>query len=194
MDHTWLLFALLTVASWGVYGILLHAGTDHMGDPTFGRYKAFLWVGIAYFVTAVLAPLLLLMTSGADWQMSFKGASYSFVAGVVGAIGAFGVLLAFGAGGKPPSVMSIIFAGAPIVNAVVALSLHPPKGGWAAIPTPFWIGIAMAAIGGFMVVKYKPGPPKKAPAAAAGQAVVAPLVAQEVVRVDPADYEIRRRD
>ena len=45
------------------------------------------------------------------------------MAGIAGAVGAFCVLLAFGAGGMPSVVMSIIFAGAPIVNAVVALSL-----------------------------------------------------------------------
>ena len=59
--HTWLAFTMLTVVSWGVYGILLHKGQVLMGDPANGRYKAFLFVGIAYFLTAVLAPLLLLM-------------------------------------------------------------------------------------------------------------------------------------
>ena len=55
---TWLFFALMTVASWGVYGIFLHKGAIGMGDPENGRYKAFLWVGIAYFVTAVAAPII----------------------------------------------------------------------------------------------------------------------------------------
>ena len=64
----------------------------------------------------------------------------SLIAGVVGAIGAFGVLLAFGAGGKPYVVMSIVFAGAPIVNVLYSLYNHPPKDGWAAIkpPSPRW--------------------------------------------------------
>ena len=57
---TWLVFALLTVVSWGVYGVFLHTGQTSMGgDPSVARYKAFLFVGIAYFLTAVLAPLLL---------------------------------------------------------------------------------------------------------------------------------------
>ncbi|MBL9128073.1 MAG: hypothetical protein JNL97_10520, partial [Verrucomicrobiales bacterium] len=50
---TWLLCALLTVASWGVYGVFLHTGQIGMADPVHGRYKAFLFVGIAYFITAV---------------------------------------------------------------------------------------------------------------------------------------------
>jgi hypothetical protein len=61
------------------------------------------------------------------------------------------------------SVMSIIFAGAPIVNAIVSIAMHPPKGGFSAIPIPFILGILLAALGGFMVTIYKPSsalPPK----------------------------------
>ena len=60
--NTWFYFTLITVFSWGVYGILLHKGQMAMNDPANGRYKAFLFVGIAYFLTAVLAPLFLLMS------------------------------------------------------------------------------------------------------------------------------------
>ena len=124
------MFSLLTVLSWGVYGIFLHTGQMAMGDPVNGRYKAFLFVGIAYFLTAVLAPLAVLLYKGADWNYPAKGMTWSLIAGIVGAIGAFGVLLAFGAKGTPAVVMSIIFAGAPIVNAVIAIMQHPPAGGW----------------------------------------------------------------
>jgi DHA1 family bicyclomycin/chloramphenicol resistance-like MFS transporter len=68
------------------------------------------------------------------------------------------------------SVMSIIFAGAPIVNAIVGIALHPPKGGLSAIPIPFILGILLAALGGFMVTKFKPGsapPPQKVTRSAA---------------------------
>jgi hypothetical protein len=102
--------------------------------------------------------------------------SWSIVAGVAGAIGAFGVLLAFAAGGKPPVVMSIIFAGAPVINAVVALMLHPPHGGLRTIDARFWLGIIFAAAGGFMVTKFKPAPPKPAaPVAAVASAASAPV-------------------
>ena len=43
----WLFFALLTVASWGLYGVLLHTGQLAMADPVNGRIKAFLFVGLA---------------------------------------------------------------------------------------------------------------------------------------------------
>ena len=163
----WLVFALMTVVSWGVYGAFLHTGQMGMKDPINGRYKAFLFVGIAYFLTAVLAPLALLVMRGADWNYPKNGMVWSLIAGVMGAIGAFCVLLAFGADGKPPVVMSIVFAGAPIVNALYAMWLHPPQGGLAAIRWPFVLGILLAAVGGCLVTFFNPtaAPKPTAPSA-----------------------------
>lgn len=163
---TWLAFALLTVVSWGVYGVFLHTGQMGMQDPVNGRYKAFLFVGFAYFLVAIIAPFLLLVLSGANWHYPVKGMAWSLIAGTVGAIGAFGVLLAFGAKGVPSVVMSIVFAGAPIVNAFTSLLQHPPAGGWGNIRWQFWLGIVLAAVGGAMVTRYKPlpAPQHKAPA------------------------------
>jgi drug/metabolite transporter (DMT)-like permease len=154
----WLIFALMTVVSWGLYGIFLHKGSVGMSDPVLGRYKAFLWVGIAYLLTAVLVPGAILMAKGASWSMPAEGVKWSLIAGGVGALGAFCVLLAFGAKGSPAVVMSIIFAGAPLVNALVALSLHPPEGGWTKLHPMFMAGILMAALGGCLVTYYKPAP------------------------------------
>ena len=164
---TWLAFTLLTVGAWGLYGVALHAGQDGMQDKTNGRYMAFLLVGIAYFLTAVLAPAAVLAFKGASlkvWAYPIPGLSWSLIAGILGAVGAFGVLLAFGAYGSargPAVVMSLVFAGAPIVNAVVAMALHPPEGGVRALRAPFVIGILLAAAGGFLVARYKPAPGKK---------------------------------
>jgi len=163
----WLLYVILTVLCWGVYGVFLHTGSLGMADPANGRIKAFLFVGIAYFLTAVLAPLLILKVNGASWSFPAKGAWWSLIAGIVGAVGALGVLLAFGAKGSPTVVMSIIFAGAPIVNASVAIALHPPAGGWGNIKPQFYLGIILAALGGCLVSYYKPAPAK--PPAATSQ-------------------------
>ena len=160
-SNAWLIFALMTVAMWGLYGVFLHSGQVAMADPVNGRYKAFLWVGIAYFLIAVLAPLVLLFVNQSGWSMPMRGVAWSLIAGVVGAVGAFCVLLAFGAKGHPAAVMSIIFAGAPIVNAIVAISMHPPAGGLSAIRWQFILGIALAAIGGTLVTLYKPPPSAK---------------------------------
>ena len=174
----WLIFALMTVASWGVYGVFLHTGQLAMKDPANGRYKAFLFVGIAYFLTAVLAPLLALVMRGANWNYPAKGMGWSLVAGIVGAIGAFCVLLAFGAKGTPAVVMSIVFAGAPIVNAIYSIVQHPPEGGFSSIKPQFFLGIVLAALGGCLVTLYKPNPPALKPTAA-------------VVQTDPASPSAR---
>ncbi len=158
----WLLYAFMTVAAWGVYGVFLHSGQTLMKDPESGRYKAFLFVGIAYFLTAVVAPLVVLWLQGASWSFTPKGMAWSLLAGIAGAIGAFCVLLAFGAGGLPSVVMTIVFAGAPIVNAVVALAMHPPAGGLSGLRWQFVLGIVLAAVGASLVTLYKP-PPAMAP-------------------------------
>jgi drug/metabolite transporter (DMT)-like permease len=152
----WLIFALMTVVSWGLYGVFLHKGQGLMADPALGRYKAFFFVGIAYLLTAVIGSGIMLMVNGAEWTFPASGMFWSVLAGLVGAIGAFCVLLAFGAQGTPAVVMSIVFAGAPIMNAIVAIALHPPVGGLSALRWPFMLGIILAAVGGFLVSLYKP--------------------------------------
>jgi drug/metabolite transporter (DMT)-like permease len=165
----WLVFALMTVVSWGLYGAFLHTGQVAMADPVNGRYKAFLFVGLAYFLTAVLAPLIVLKLQGAAWSFPAKGALWSLLAGTVGATGAFCVLLAFGARGTPAVVMTIVFAGAPIVNALYSVVLHPPTGGWTSIRWQFYVGLLLAALGAGLVTLYKPAPgPARADAVRSG--------------------------
>ena len=174
----WLLFALLTVASWGVYGVMLHQGQLGMADKDNGRYMAFLYVGIAYFLVAILGPIVMLKLQGGRldfWHYPSKGLWWSLIAGVFGAVGAFGVLLAFGAKGSPAVVMSIVFAGAPVVNAIYSLIQHPPAGGWGSIKPQFYFGILLAAVGGCLVTFYKPAPATaKPPTAAHASAVIPP--------------------
>ena len=179
---TWLVFALMTVVSWGLYGVFLHNGQTAMADKSNALYKSFLFVGLAYFLTAVLAPLALLTLRKATWVFPVEGMAWSLVAGIVGAIGAFCVLLAFGADGKPGVVMSIVFAGAPVVNAVTSLVLHPPAGGWGTIKPQFYLGILLAALGGCLVTFYKPKPPAAKPAPAAVQTGAAPRAGNTDVR------------
>ena len=165
----WIVYALATVLAWGLYGILLHLGQLGMQDPANGRLKAFLFVGIAYLLVAVLAPAALLLRAHADWSFPGRGLWLSTLAGVAGAIGAFCVLLAFGAKGSPAVVMSIVFAGAPVVNAIGALLVHPPAGGWSSLRWPFVAGILLAACGGFLVMRYRPMPAAAAPNAGSAQ-------------------------
>ncbi len=153
----WLIFALVTVVSWGVYGVFLHSGQLLMDDPENGRYKAFLFVGVAYLLMALIGSLVILFLNDATWRFPAKGVGLSTAAGLVGAIGAFSLLLAFGAKGTPAVVMSIVFAGAPVVNAVVAMWVHPPHGGWGTVRWQFIVGIVIASFGGWLVTLYRPG-------------------------------------
>lgn len=161
----WLAFAMITVVCFGSYGALLHTGQICMKDKDNGRYKAFLFVGVAYFIVAVLAPLGLLLGMGSDFQFTGEGAGLSLIAGACGAIGAFGILLAFGAKGVPVVVMSIVFSGAPIINAIASMIAHPPEGGIAATSPFFFLGILVAATGGCLVTLYKPPPAAAKPGA-----------------------------
>jgi len=153
--NSWLTYAFLTILCWGAYGIFLHGGAVGMADPDHGRIKAFFFVGIAYFLVAVLAPWAFLAAQGVKLDPTMAGAGWSLAAGIVGAIGAFGVLLAFGAGGRPSVVMTLIFAGAPIVNALVGIT---KAGAWGDVRWPFVLGMALAIVGGGLVTTYKPAP------------------------------------
>jgi hypothetical protein len=160
----WLIFALMTVLSWGVYGVLLHKGRGNMPMGTEAPHaslKAFLFVCIAYGLIGI-ATAALLKLRGSNWSFTGGGIKWSLVAGAAGAIGAFTLVLALGAaaqiykGAAAAAVMPIVFAGAPIVNTITVMALHPPEGGLKSLPLPFLLGCLLAASGAFLVAKYAP--------------------------------------
>ncbi len=160
----WLIFALMTVVTWGVYGVLLHKGRGQMpmgSETPHAGLKAFLFVCIAYALIGVASAALLKMR-GSNWSFTSGGIKWSLIAGVAGAVGAFTLVLALGAaapiykGAAAAAVMPIVFAGAPIVNTIVAMTVHPPEGGWKSLPVPFLLGCVLAASGAFLVAKYAP--------------------------------------
>ena len=107
---------------------------------------AFLWVGLAYFLTAVVAPLIILKLKGGNiafWTFPTKGWQWSLIAGTLGAIGALGVLLAFGKMPSPayvPVIMSVIFA-SPALRMCTHCKRnceHDQRGKLASCETPFY--------------------------------------------------------
>ena len=70
--------------------------------------------------------------------------------------------------------MAIVFAGAPIVNALVSIIQHPPEGGLSSIKPQFFIGITLAALGGCLVTYYKPAPAPVKPSASVGATAARP--------------------
>jgi hypothetical protein len=103
---------------------------------------------------AVIVPVIALSSQGElgrGWNAG--GFWAATLAGALGAIGAIFIIYAFRAGGVPAYVMPIVFGGAPVVNVIATMALHPPK----VSPNPLlWVGMALVAAGAGMVLYYKP--------------------------------------
>ena len=145
----WLIFVAGAVLSWGAYGALLHQGQTQLGNPL----KALLCVGVAYFLIGVLVPVGALGAQGGLSNFSTTGVITATVAGALGAIGAACIIWSFRTGGLPVYVMPLVFGGAPIVNVLVTMTLHPPK---STINPMLYVGFLLAAAGAFLVLRYRP--------------------------------------
>ncbi|MEK6334723.1 MAG: hypothetical protein AABM67_07230 [Acidobacteriota bacterium] len=145
----WILFALGAALSWGLYGPVLHRGQVALGSPM----RALLCVGVAYFLIGVLVPLGSLSTQGGLQGFTMKGSMSAVLGGALGALGAICIIFAFKYGGLPTYVMPLVFAGAPLVNVLFSMWLHPPK----TAPNPLiYVGFLLAAAGAGMVLYFKP--------------------------------------
>ena len=158
----------LTVLCWGAYGSVLHKGQAALAQ---NRLKPLICVGVAYFVIAIIIPVLILAAQGklsGDW--SFSGVSWSLAAGAAGAFGALGIVLALTSGGKPVYVMPLVFGGAPIVNVIV--SMYFAKIPWRDVNPIFYAGMILVAVGAVTVLAFQPKAHKPDAHASAAQAPV----------------------
>ena len=145
----WMIFALGAVLSWGVYGVALHTGQVQLGSPL----KALLCVGVAYFLIGVLAPVVALSGQGGLAGFNQNGTLWAGLGGALGAIGAVCIIYAFRNGGSPTYVMPLVFGGAPVINVLLSMAVHPPK----TAPNPMlYLGFLLAVLGAGMVLYYKP--------------------------------------
>ena len=145
----WIMFALGAAISWGLYGPALHRGQVQLGSPL----RALLCVGVAYFLIGVLVPLIGLWYQGELNGFTLKGSTAAAMGGALGAIGAVCIIFAFKSGGLPTYVMPLVFAGAPIVNVLFSMWLHPPK----VTPNPLlYVGFVLASLGAGLVLYFKP--------------------------------------
>ena len=140
----------LTAACWGIYGPVLHWGQQAMGGS---RMRAFLCVGLAYFVIAVIAPSMMLYTTGEKGTWSFSGILWSSLAGAAGALGALGIILAFNYGGKPVYVMPLVFGFAPVINSFWTIYWQNT---WKEINAFFAAGLMLVALGAVTVLLFAP--------------------------------------
>jgi uncharacterized membrane protein len=144
-----------------------------------GALRAFLCVGIAYFFTAVVIPVLVMLFGPANGEkldftvpvvkegkpdpeervFNWKAVTFATLGGVAGAAGALCIIFSIKFDGKPLYVAPLVFAGAPIVNAIVSIIWHPPEDGTRSEYLPGWLmfggGILLAAIGAGLVLYSK---------------------------------------
>jgi hypothetical protein len=144
-------FIALAFLCWGAYGPLLHSGQEAMARSSL---RPFLCVGVAYFVVAVIVPILLLRTQGEAGEWTLGGTFWSLAAGAAGAAGALGVIFAFRLGAKPVYVMPLVFGCAPVVNTLVTMATN--RSLRQASPV-FYLGVLLAALGAAGVLFFKPG-------------------------------------
>ena len=159
-----LAFTAMTAFFWGIYGIVLHRGTLLMAlkEETFqgeiGRsLRAFVGVGFAYFLIAVLVPVALLNRKRETGYWSVSGTMMSLFAGAVGALGALGVTLALSFKAQAIYVMPLVFGGAPVINTLLTSYLNKS---FKQIKPMFLIGMLMVALGMIGVFINKPQAPK----------------------------------
>lgn len=145
----WIIFVAGAILSWGAYGALLHQGQGQLGSPL----KALLCVGVAYFLIGVLIPLAALGSQGQLNNFNSRGLLTATIAGALGAIGAGCIIWAFRNGGLPIYVMPLVFGGAPVVNVLVTMVLHPPK---SSINPMLYLGFLLASAGAAMVLYFRP--------------------------------------
>ena len=174
-----LLFIAGAALSWGVYVPLVHSATSLLKS----NLRAFLMVGVAYFLIAVLVPALFIFilkhdpTVRGTPNFDMIPCIWGLAAGAAGAIGALCVIFAAKNAGAEGLiyVAPLVFAGAPIINTIATITyFHPVK---SAPDWRFFLGLLLAAAGAAMVMIYKPTDPKPH---AAAPAAVAPAETTKV--------------
>ena len=146
----WLLFVLGAVLSWGIYGPMLHQGQVALGNP---------------LQRALVRRRRLLPDrragAGADARRPgparrlrpSRRASTATSRARSARSARVCIILAFRAGGIAAYVMPLVFGGAPLVNVLVSMALHPPR----TAPSPMlYLGFLLAALGAYMVLYFKP--------------------------------------
>ncbi len=176
MNIPWWGYVIGAGLAWGTYvPLVFYGGTELTTRPgtVGGRLASILCVGIAYFLLAVVIPVVLMaIRDDAKPEWKTNGLVFSALAGVAGAIGAICVIFASKAavdsakleGINPATyrvfIAPLIFSLAPFINTIVSLVWHPAKDdpfvfhfempGWK-LPA----GILLVAVGTFLVLYSK---------------------------------------
>ncbi len=161
--NVWLIYVGLAGLSWGTYVPLIAYGGKELGG---NRFAAFLCVGVAYFLIAVLLPVGLFLSGQEKWPTwTASGTAFAILAGVAGAVGALSVIFATKAAGGPSArealfIAPLIFGLAPVINTLVSSLWHPKPGEPLHFGVDFpdwklWVGILLTGIGAALVLFAK---------------------------------------
>jgi drug/metabolite transporter (DMT)-like permease len=157
-SRIWVLFVILAGLCWGVYVPLVAEGGMQLRSP----FAAFLCVGGAYFLLAVLLPILILRVRGNSPDWNGRGVALASLAGAAGAVGALCVIFATVVFHGPPLfVAPVIFALAPVINTVVSLFWHPDEGAFTVgaprdpVHWSLYLGVVLAGLGAALVLLAK---------------------------------------
>jgi|SRR5262245_47086701 len=179
----WWGYVILAGLAWGTYVPIIFFGgqllspLNPQGNPVGigGRLAAILSVGVAYFLMAVVVPVVLMATrDDAQPQWKTVGLVFSGLAGVAGAVGAICVIFASKAavdqakidGINPATyriyIAPLIFCLAPLINTLLSIVWHPDTktGEWSVFHLDMpgwklWAGIVLVAAGTFLVLMSK---------------------------------------
>jgi hypothetical protein len=186
MKYGWLMFVAGAVLTWGAYVVTIDHGRNAMAGVAHGAkpaipmavaaMRAFLFIGLAYFVLGVIFPLVYLGLNKVDAAaypndpgFLSRGVVLSTVAGILGAAGALCIVFAVGAARRTMGangaamVAPLVFCFAPIVNVLISMVIEPPAKDKPISPF-FFVGIVLAAVGAGMVLYFKPAAAAHAPA------------------------------
>lgn len=131
----WLVFSLLTIVVWGVWGAVSKVSSDAIDADT-----------NQVFFTFGLLPLILLVWRASRAKPSDKGhragVGWAFVTGILGGTGNIAFFHALGTGGKA-SIVAPVTALFPLVTVVLAVTLLGERIGTA---QKIGLGLALLAI------------------------------------------------
>lgn len=126
---TWLLWSLLTIVAWGIWGVLGKA----LADLPAAQSQAFSTVGILPIMAA-----LAVVPGRREGARSARGRAYSFAAGMLVGLGNMAYYQALAVGAKAATAVALT-ALYPVVTVVLALFLLRER------PMPVqWLGVAGA--------------------------------------------------
>jgi hypothetical protein len=151
-----LVFVLGAAICWGLYAPLVHRGATSLHS----NLRAFLFVGVAYFIVAVVLPAVMIFIF--KWDPTARGTPtfeptpvmWGLAAGLSGALGALCLIFALTNAGGAIYVAPLVFGGAPVVNTIATLYIFNT-----AKTAPDWrfiTGIVLTIAGAAMVMVFKP--------------------------------------